>query len=559
MANRAPDEIISEILSPLLKHSDEVFSDASEKPLVKPGYSSSTYLLVCKAWLRISTPLLYSVVILRITAQATALEQVIKPNPEFGLFIKKLRIEGGFGQAMHTILKCAPNITDLFLTLSIWGSDNVNGLCRGLPLINPRRVILVDGDQVAYMPKPKKNKQVTQLLDTILKVVPKWDKLLTFFFPYVEPTRDPICYVRAESLASALSKSKTLETLLVCAGNDFPKYLRQMCDVPSLKSLHLTSARVDAEDWLNSIRDEIWLGIIRETVNADPKLKALVKYDDSLPTPAPLFPSSSPLSPSSSTDSLEDEAPIGDIQTLENLGDTSGTSMDSLIVRIMDLGSKPRMVSASPTVLSPFTALTQLEWNSFEKLSFSTPPPGFSALPNLHKLTIWECSPSFLTVLSQLSLDSLRDVCFKFSDVSASVNFLQRHGYKLLELSASIELLDTLRVFDVCTSLTNLVAVNPRRSPLPDDFIACDAPHGSLLKIQFPWIRSSKKFALLDRCTTLDKTNFPVLEEIQMACLQWPTSEHQIRNNEWVKLSDVLSPKGIKLTDKNGVGWTAYR
>ncbi|KAJ6495959.1 hypothetical protein DFH09DRAFT_946003 [Mycena vulgaris] len=178
MANRAPDEIISEILSPLLKHSDEVFSDASEKPLVS-GYSSSTYLLVCKAWLRVSTPLLYSVVILRTTAQASALEQVLNTNVEFGLFIKKLRIEGGFGQAMHTILKCAPNITDLFLTLLLWGSDNVAGLCKGLSLINPRRVILVDGR--SKMTKPKKNKQVTQLLEMLIKVILKWNKLVCYY------------------------------------------------------------------------------------------------------------------------------------------------------------------------------------------------------------------------------------------------------------------------------------------------------------------------------------------------------------------------------------------
>ncbi|KAJ7616327.1 hypothetical protein DFH06DRAFT_907636, partial [Mycena polygramma] len=144
-ANQVPYEIISEILSPLLKHSDEVFSDRSEKAFLEPpGYSSSTYLLVCKAWLRVATPLLYNVVILRTTAQAEALQGAIKTSKEIGLLIKKLRVEGGFGTAMQTILKASPNITDLFLTLSIYGSDNVRGLCGGLQFINPRRVILVD-------------------------------------------------------------------------------------------------------------------------------------------------------------------------------------------------------------------------------------------------------------------------------------------------------------------------------------------------------------------------------------------------------------------------------
>jgi hypothetical protein len=146
------------------------------KPLLAPGYSSSTYLLVCKAWLRVSTPLLYNVVILRTTAQAEVLQTVLKSNKEFGLLIKKLRVEGGFGNAMQTILKCAPNITDLFLTFLVWGSDSVRDLCSGLALINPRRVIVVDAD--GWEVKPKENKQFTQLFNSLLDLIPKWYNLV---------------------------------------------------------------------------------------------------------------------------------------------------------------------------------------------------------------------------------------------------------------------------------------------------------------------------------------------------------------------------------------------
>ncbi|KAJ7719243.1 hypothetical protein DFH07DRAFT_315194, partial [Mycena maculata] len=216
LAPHIPDEIVSEIVSPLLKYSDEVFSDTSEKPL-RSQYSSSTYLLVCKSWLRVSTPLLYNVVILRTTSQAEALGEVLRSNQEFGPFIRKLRVEGGFGGVMHAILKCATNIADLFLTLSIWGSDDVGGLCTGLKFVNPQRVILVDG--VKRIPKPKKNQQVTRLFETLITIIPKWDKLSTFEFPYVaslifEATFDE----QAEALASALTKSKSLHTLIVRAG-----------------------------------------------------------------------------------------------------------------------------------------------------------------------------------------------------------------------------------------------------------------------------------------------------------------------------------------------------
>lgn len=183
MAANLPDELISEILSPLLKHSDAAFSERSEKALLQPGYSSSTYLLVCKSWLRVSTPLLYNVVILRTTAQAAALAKVLEAHPEIGVFIKKLRVEGGFGNAMHTILERSSNITDLFLSLLIYGTDSVKELCSGLALINPKRVILFDAAD-PRKEKPKKNKQVTQLLDALCLAVTKWNNLARNHFVF---------------------------------------------------------------------------------------------------------------------------------------------------------------------------------------------------------------------------------------------------------------------------------------------------------------------------------------------------------------------------------------
>ncbi|KAJ7119063.1 hypothetical protein C8R44DRAFT_922983 [Mycena epipterygia] len=59
--NSLPDEIISEILSPALKVSDEVFSDTSDvSPFATYSESRSAYLLVCKAWLRVANTMLSS-------------------------------------------------------------------------------------------------------------------------------------------------------------------------------------------------------------------------------------------------------------------------------------------------------------------------------------------------------------------------------------------------------------------------------------------------------------------------------------------------------------------
>jgi hypothetical protein len=172
--NSLPDKIISEILSPMLKVSDEVFSDTSDvSPFAKYSESTSAYLLVCKSWLRVATSLLYNVIILRSKAQAKALSVALAGNKQLGQFIKKLRVEGGYGPPMHTILQSSPNVSDLFLSLVIYSSDNTNGLCKGLDPINPTRLILHDLER-----KPVYNKMVSQLLNSLSKSIIKWDRLV---------------------------------------------------------------------------------------------------------------------------------------------------------------------------------------------------------------------------------------------------------------------------------------------------------------------------------------------------------------------------------------------
>ncbi|KAJ7204507.1 hypothetical protein GGX14DRAFT_647382 [Mycena pura] len=531
-ANRVPDEIVSEILTPLLKHSDEVFSDLSEKPLIDPGYSSSTYLLVCKAWLRVSTPLLYNVVILRTTAQAEVLQAVLKTNKAFGLFIKKLRVEGGFGNAMHTILECAPNITDMFLTLFIGGTDNVKGLCSGLPLVNPRRVILVDA--LGNSAQPRKNKKVTELLETLLSVIPKWYKLQTFQFPYIagfDGARDSTVDPRAKSLASALAKSQSLETLIVPFGNSFPGYLFQFVNVPSLKSLHFTLFK---HVWGTSIR---WaLDRIHEAVDKEPRLKALITYDESTDddnfnfkdtdedaggywtndaliasVENEMWKSISRLGPicvmAGGVDAgsvpravtimnrgepmkLElDEhgnyfspeksyAYANSLAALKQLGDTIGGAVKNISVSLREESG-----TIDPTILTPFISLIRLVWGMDNGLLFATPAPEFSALPLLEELSAGD--ESFFNFVRQSpicfvkmpiyfwsarSLNSLREVNLSGGgDVPATIAFLQCHGAKLEQLAVTLEIIIKGDVFNLCTNLKTLV-VDTSYYKLSDEF-----------------------------------------------------------------------------------------
>ncbi|KAJ6620144.1 hypothetical protein B0H10DRAFT_2022936 [Mycena sp. CBHHK59/15] len=263
MQHHLPDEIISEILSPVLIVPDALFSDTSTTSpfaLTYSGQSTSTVLLVCKTWLRVATPLLYNVVVLRSKAQASALEAALKSNEGLGWFIKKLRVEGGYGAAMYTVLKFSPNVTDLAMTTHIWSSDSVSGLCRGLLLIDPRRLIVLD------VSEPRTNKQASSLMETLSGCISKWKNLIICELPFFgAPT-----HIRF--FASAIARSRTLETLLLPPSVASTENLSSLCMCPSIK--------------LVQIKAPLGLGA-KAQINAHPRLRKIVRYADERPSGGP--------------------------------------------------------------------------------------------------------------------------------------------------------------------------------------------------------------------------------------------------------------------------------
>ncbi|KAJ7259677.1 hypothetical protein C8J57DRAFT_1338947 [Mycena rebaudengoi] len=256
MEQHLPDEILSEILTPSLSVSDTDFSDTSpNSPFASySGHSASAFLLVSKSWLRVSTPLLYNVVVLRSKAQAAALAAALKLNPDLGRFIKKLRLEGGLGASMHPILKGTLSVTDLVLTMDIWSSDSTSGLCRGLSLINPRRVILRHSGG-----KARTNKATTDLTEIVLKCLPEWSNLAVC---------DIGVYGHLKTFADSLARSKTIHTLLL-PGTAFTRYtLPPLCCAQSLKVVQFKSV-------MGSIAMQY-----KTEVDADPRLCKLIKYAD---------------------------------------------------------------------------------------------------------------------------------------------------------------------------------------------------------------------------------------------------------------------------------------
>nr|GAT55208.1 predicted protein [Mycena chlorophos] len=171
-----PDEILSLILSPALTVPDRDFaSTASLSPFATYSESASAYLLVSKSWLRVATPLLYHVVVVRSKAQAATLARaLLQKDLNLGRYVKKLRLEGAYGAPLLTVLKNTPNLTDLCLSLTIYSADNVAGLCAGLPLVNPTRLIL-------QRPDGRSNKNKAALTGVLVaSIASPWTHLTVF-------------------------------------------------------------------------------------------------------------------------------------------------------------------------------------------------------------------------------------------------------------------------------------------------------------------------------------------------------------------------------------------
>lgn len=171
-----PDELLKEILAPALQVPDDSFACTNGRsPFSNYNRTTSAYLLVCKDWLRVATPLLYSVVVLRSKAQVQALDSAIESTPVLGGFIKKLRIESGYCASLLTILRSANNLTDLCLSLEVYSSDNVSAICKGFGFISPRQLIIYDLHRNGNR---SLNQKAQQLVKTTQEYIEKWDKLV---------------------------------------------------------------------------------------------------------------------------------------------------------------------------------------------------------------------------------------------------------------------------------------------------------------------------------------------------------------------------------------------
>ena len=138
------DELLREILAPSFVVPEHMFaSNTRISPFCKVPKSISDMLLVCKRWMRVTTPFLYETVVIRTKAQASALNMALTRNPEFGLFVRKLRLEAAFGEYITSdIMRTMPRVRQFCFSPDVYHYEDISGLQTAFEEFDLERVVL---------------------------------------------------------------------------------------------------------------------------------------------------------------------------------------------------------------------------------------------------------------------------------------------------------------------------------------------------------------------------------------------------------------------------------
>ena len=178
--------------------------------------AATSLSLVCRRWRRVAVPVIYESVILTSKSQAKNLVSMLR---HVGPYIKKLRIEGGYGHSIHTILSKIPGLIFICVSLDIRSKQKAGGLCGGLKFINPKHVVLRDSKALYYQ-------EVSNVIDVLIEcMTPVWSNLVgvpldMFCFPHVLTVLIRFHTIirmisRTVALARSLARIPKLQTVYV--------------------------------------------------------------------------------------------------------------------------------------------------------------------------------------------------------------------------------------------------------------------------------------------------------------------------------------------------------
>ena len=179
---KLPEELLREILSYAFYLSPESFCGSRSRwhSLARPSAfdkrqqprrTCQDLLLVCKRWLRITTPLLYESLAIRTPAHAAATAALLKATPLLGRAVRQLKIFGGYGKDMSAIANACPNVETLYVYVSVKSNESIVGIKKALVAFSPAQLYLEN--RRAY--RNKKVDELHKLIDTQFE---KWTRLV---------------------------------------------------------------------------------------------------------------------------------------------------------------------------------------------------------------------------------------------------------------------------------------------------------------------------------------------------------------------------------------------
>ncbi|KAJ7699467.1 hypothetical protein B0H14DRAFT_3653002 [Mycena olivaceomarginata] len=541
-----PDEIISEILSPALKVSDEVFSDTSRvSPFSKYSESTSAYLLVCKSWLRVATPLLYNVVILRSKAQAKALSLSLAGNKVLGKPLENKMVsqlvdalaksisqwdrlsvfDCPFAATTNRAKKViSPLIRSKrlqalvisFVSTSSWAYDTFKE-CP-LKVIQAKQPVQ-EWERTYYLPRLKNDPKLMALLkftDTITRSLDELERehlepalKLPLIAPSLNPSFTPLAGAPEDIHDKIWARVLHFAMSVPELANDV-----KWKDIPRRVPLLLVSKTFHARPFSNISRiipmhfpqrlglpsyyahvmlrrssaAPSFASVLSRNPSLGPHVRSLViQYWSSIDHELGTDPMLAILSRTSGLLRFGGNKELAnDKFSADEEGPISWNAFEAMA---QCSGSTLRECFArihtyqvaSANVFASLTALRTLIWNSSTTF-LEVPNASAHGLPSLEKLRISSASTSFMTVLSRMKLPSLRRVILSCDSPSSEI-FLETHGPKLTELHVSSYFLSIMesRALKLCPNLRSF-SILGYRPPDADDLYLSE-PITSLVKM----------------------------------------------------------------------------
>lgn len=252
-----PEEILERVLS-LVINTDTISPQPPSNwfpafPAVSRTPSPSVRLLpllVCRAWLRIGTPLFYRSVTIRTERTSTLLASTLQLNPELGPWVRSLTVRGTF-EGMGEVFKLCADVENLDIALDNGsgpcldqtlsgqvGGESVHAtvfkFCEGLGHVKSVKHLVIHKHNQVYMTQS----DPLYILGSLGTAIGRWSKLESINFPF--RFSPPSMSRSAAAFITSLSEAPNLRSLHTLLPAVWNTALLQISVNPNLTSIHLS-------------------------------------------------------------------------------------------------------------------------------------------------------------------------------------------------------------------------------------------------------------------------------------------------------------------------------